>query len=385
MCDGARGRDETLVETTVTVRPRFEPAFEVVERKGLGHPDTLCDAAAEALGRHLAERALERTGSRGHFNVDKALLVGGAVEVGYGGGRLLRPAQLILAGRADLRGLGRADELAGAVRGDLPPALSPGALEVEVRVNPPTAELAGLTSPSGVPLANDTSYAVVSLPRTPLETAVYEVERHLTAAEMRSRLPTGIDVKVLGTRSRGHVTLIVAVATLADRVASAEDYRTVVGDVAEEVGDLAAALLGHRPDVLVNQTPGPYLTVTGTSAEAGDDGQVGRGNGFGGLITPLRPGSGEAPAGKNPVSHVGKTYHAVAHDAARRLLDDPEVDEVTVELVSRIGAPVTEPHATHVAVAGHVTQARVSEVLQHCLHDWEGVRDRLLAGRYELF
>ena len=373
------------METTVTVRPRFEPAFEVVERKGLGHPDTLCDTAAEAFGRHLAERALERTGAYRHFNVDKALLIGGAVEVSYGGGHLLRPARLILAGRADLRGLGGADEFAGAIRGDLPVALSAGVLEVEVRVNPPTAELAELTSPSGVPLANDTSYAVVSLPRTPLETTAYEVERHLTSAETRSRLPTGIDVKVLGTRSGEHVSLIVGVATLADRVASAEDYRTVVGDVTAEVGDLAAALLGRRPDVLVNQTPGPYLTVTGTSAEAGDDGQVGRGNGFGGLIAPLRPGSGEAPAGKNPVSHVGKTYHAVAHDAARCLLADPAVDEVTVELVSRIGAPITEPHAIHVTVAGHVTQARASEALQHCLYDWEGIRDRLLAGRYELF
>ena len=373
------------METTVTVRPRFEPAFEVVERKGLGHPDTLCDTAAEAFGRHLAERALTRTGAYGHFNVDKALLVGGAVEVGYGGGHLLRPARLILAGRADLRGLGEVEELAEAVRDDLPEALSAGALDVEIQVNPPAAELAELTSSSGVPLANDTSYAVASLPRTPLEAAVYEVERHLTSAATRSRLPTGIDVKVLGTRSGEHVTLIVGVATLADRVASAEGYRAVIDAVTAEVGDRAAALLGHRPDVLVNQTPGPYLTITGTSAEAGDDGQVGRGNGFGGLITPLRPSSGEAPAGKNAVSHVGKTYHAVAHDAAGWLLAEPGVEEVTVELVSCIGAPVTQPHAIHVTVAGHVVKTRASEILHHCLHDWEGVRDRLLAGRYELF
>lgn len=32
-----------------------------------------------------------------------------------------------------------------------------------------------------------------------------------------------------------------------------------------------------------------YLTVTGTSAECGDDGQVGRGNRANGLITPYRP------------------------------------------------------------------------------------------------
>jgi S-adenosylmethionine synthetase len=137
--------------------------------------------------------------------------------------------------------------------------------------------------------------------------------------------------------------------------------------------------------VFVNQTPGPYLTVTGSSAEAGDDGQVGRGNGFGGLITPMRPQSGEAPAGKNPVSHVGKTYHAVADDAARRILDETEAEDVTVELVSRIGTPITRPQAAHVAVSGRVDRARVHDILQDCLDDWAAVRDRLLAGHYELF
>jgi S-adenosylmethionine synthetase len=49
-----------------------------------------------------------------------------------------------------------------------------------------------------------------------------------------------------------------------------------------------------------------YLTVTGTSAEAGDDGEVGRGNRVNDLITPYRPISLEAAAGKNPVTHVGQ-------------------------------------------------------------------------------
>lgn len=373
------------MDITLASRPRFAPEFEVVERKGLGHPDTLCDTAAEDLARHLADRALDRTGGHGHFNVDKGLLIGGAAEVQYGGGRVLRPAHLILAGRADLRRLGTPDELAAAVRDGLGSSVPAEGLGVEVRVNPPTAELADLTSTSGIPLANDTSYAVVSLPRTPLEAAVHDVERHLTAAPTRARLPIGTDVKVLGVQSRGHVALTVAVATLAHGVASAGDYRQVVAELVDDAADVAAARLGDRPDVRVNQTPGAYLTVTGTSAEAGDDGEVGRGNGFGGLITPARPASGEAPAGKNPVSHVGKTYHAVAHDIACELLDDPDVDEATVELVSRIGAPVTQPQAVHVTVAGHVARRRVADVVHRCLHDWEGVRDRLLAGQYELF
>jgi S-adenosylmethionine synthetase len=55
-----------------------------------------------------------------------------------------------------------------------------------------------------------------------------------------------------------------------------------------------------------------YLTVTGTSAEAGDDGEAGRGNRVNGLITPYRPMTMESAAGKNPVTHVGKISNVCA-------------------------------------------------------------------------
>ncbi|MDH3521479.1 MAG: hypothetical protein OEM49_13570, partial [Myxococcales bacterium] len=53
---------------------------EVVERKGLGHPDTLCDALAEELSRNLSRFYLERFERILHHNVDKALLFGGASQ-----------------------------------------------------------------------------------------------------------------------------------------------------------------------------------------------------------------------------------------------------------------------------------------------------------------
>ncbi len=95
-----------------------------------------------------------------------------------------------------------------------------------------------------------------------------------------------------------------------------------------------------------------YLTVTGTSAEAGDDGQVGRGNRINGLITPGRPMSLEAAAGKNPVSHVGKIYNVAAQAIARRVVADlPEVLYAECLLVSRIGAPITTPAVAEVRIA----------------------------------
>jgi S-adenosylmethionine synthetase len=134
-----------------------------------------------------------------------------------------------------------------------------------------------------------------------------------------------------------------------------------------------------------DQEDSVYLTLSGTSAEAGDDGQVGRGNRFGGLITPYRPMSLEAAAGKNPASHVGKTYHAIGYDISKRLIAETSASEVTIRLLSSIGHSVTEPQQVHIETAGEPDPGTVAEIAQDCFDDWSGVTERLVAGEYELY
>ena len=89
---------------------------------------------------------------------------------------------------------------------------------------------------------------------------------------------------------------------------------------------------------------GVYLTLTGTSAEDADSGQVGRGNRANGLIAFSRPTGGEATAGKNPAAHAGKVYSVLSHRLARLIHDRcPALLEVYVHLVARIGEPVDRP------------------------------------------
>jgi S-adenosylmethionine synthetase len=116
----------------------------------------------------------------------------------------------------------------------------------------------------------------------------------------------------------------------------------------------AAEAAGGAVEVEVNAADGDtaesvYLTVTGLSAEAGDDGQVGRGNRVNGLITPCRPMSLEAAAGKNPVTHTGKLYNLLADRIARALVDEiPGVGEAQCLLLSQIGSPIVEPHVADI-------------------------------------
>ncbi|MGC8670961.1 MAG: methionine adenosyltransferase, partial [Thermoprotei archaeon] len=91
---------------------------------------------------------------------------------------------------------------------------------------------------------------------------------------------------------------------------------------------------------------GVYLTVTGTSAEDADSGEVGRGNRVDGIISLNRPASNEAAAGKNTVSHVGLIYNILSFDMARDIYSqffEKGLEEVYVWMVSQIGRPVNSP------------------------------------------
>ena len=70
-----------------------------------------------------------------------------------------------------------------------------------------------------------------------------------------------------------------------------------------------------------------------------------------GLITPYRPMSLEAAAGKNPISHVGKLYNLAANRIASAVVAEiASVEEAYCFLLSQIGRPITDPQLAEVAV-----------------------------------
>jgi S-adenosylmethionine synthetase len=334
---------------------------EIAERKGRGHPDSICDALAENLSIGLARFYLERFGAILHHNVDKALLIGGAARPAFGGGELTEPIEIILAGRATRRFRGvtvPVDELAveltrewlGRNLRNIDPARD---VRIVPRIRETSPDLAALFlrgAQGGVPLANDTSFGAGFAPLDRLERALLAVERSLCAAAPE----IGEDIKVLGVRSADRLALTVACAFVGRHVASLADYLAKKESVRALAAAAAREAVGGDVDVDVNTADGDsaesiYLTVTGLSAEAGDDGQVGRGNRVNGLITPYRPMSLEAAAGKNPLSHTGKIYNLLAERIAHALTEELEgVDEACCWLLSRIGSPVTEPQLADV-------------------------------------
>jgi S-adenosylmethionine synthetase len=332
---------------------------EIVERKGRGHPDSLCDALAENLSLALSRFYVERFGAILHHNVDKALLIGGAARPALGGGTLDEPIEIILAGRATRRFRGvtvPVEEIAlQASREWLARNLRNVEVERDFRIvprvretSPDLAALFARGAERGVPLANDTSFGVGFAPLDRLERAVLAADGAL--AQARSACPEiGDDIKVLGLRSGGRIELTLACAFVGRHVRDLEDYLAKKAGAGRLAAAAAREASGAQTEVTVNAADGAtadsiYLTVTGLSAEAGDDGQVGRGNRVNGLITPYRAMSLEAAAGKNPVSHTGKLYNLLAGRIARKLTGElAAVERAECTLLSRIGSPVSEP------------------------------------------
>ena len=339
-----------------------EHQVEIVERKGTGHPDQMCDSIMEAISLALCREYLERFGTILHHNIDKGLLAAGRVEKRFGGGRVIRPMELIIGDRATFGANGQEIPVGDIavtaaktwIRQNLRFVDPERHIRYRIALAPGSDELTDIFARSGaVRVANDTSAAVGYYPLSPTERAVLGMERALNSREFKMQFPqTGEDIKVMGARRGRDLDLTLAMPLMARQITSEQDYFATKAAILAAMQDIAGvqsgfgriALQYNTLDVTGRGLGGVYMSLLGTSAEDADSGQVGRGNRVNGLISMNRPMGTEAAAGKNPVSHVGKIYNVLAHKIAREIFLGIEgIKEVYVLLLSRIGAPIDQP------------------------------------------
>jgi S-adenosylmethionine synthetase len=350
----------SLVIESIGGMPVARRRIEIVERKGLGHPDTICDSVVEAASVALGRLYLERAGVIAHYNVDKALLVAGQCVKRFGGGEVTRPIELIIGDRATDVLNGRPLPVVETVRhavdewvGANLPGVRPGKdLITRVALAPGSEELRRVYTEGPAEIAsNDTSGASGYAPLSLTEELVLATERYLNSREFKTAFPdTGQDVKVMGVRHDQRLAVTVAMPLSCLHTRSEGAYFARKDEILHALTTRFASVpftvdwqlncLDRRGQGL----EGVYLTLTGTSAEDADSGQVGRGNRANGLIAFSRPTGGEATAGKNPAAHAGKVYSVLSHRLARLIHDRcPTLLEVYVHLVVRIGEPVDRP------------------------------------------
>lgn len=368
--------------------------MEMVERKGIGHPDTICDCIAEAVSVALSKYYLQEFGSIFHYNVDKALLVGGSSQPAFNGGRILKPIELYIAGRATTRIQSQVipvEEIAIRIAKDwLGKNLRYIDVEKHIKIIPKIrsgsndlVELFQRFGDGRIPLANDTSFGVAFFPFSFLEEKVLQIEKLLNSKTTKNLFPfIGEDIKVMGVKVSRQLQFTIAIAMVDQFIFHIGDYMTKINQVKSYLRStlsLSEAIIDiNVADNYANESV--YLTVTGTSAESGDDGQVGRGNRINGLITPYRPMSLEATAGKNPISHVGKIYNLFAFELSKAIFEMRYAEEASVFIVSQIGKPITKPQLLDIRVKNQlVSDKQIQDLATQKLNEitslWKKIID----------
>jgi len=342
--------------------PVEDQPIEICERKGLGHPDSICDSMMDKISVALSEEYLERFGAIMHHNIDKGLLVAGEVECRFGGGQVVHPMLVVFGDRATFT-VGQdkipveeivRDTAKKWFRQNLRMVDPDEHVKYQIELKRGSDALTDIFKRKGKYLgANDTSAAVGFAPMTTAERVVLETERFLNSADFKKRFPeVGEDIKIMGMRKNRQLNLTIAIAFVDRYVDSEASYFRRKDEVKQEVLDFVRSRAQvDSLDVSINTAdmpgrglPGLYLTVLGTSADGADCGQVGRGNRVNGIIPLNRPTCSEAAAGKNPASHVGKIYNLLTYQMANRIQRETSgVREVYVWLLSEIGRPINDP------------------------------------------
>jgi S-adenosylmethionine synthetase len=391
--------------------PLEKQPIEIVERKGVGHPDSMCDAIMDQVSVELSKAYLKEFGAILHHNTDKSLLVAGDVECKFKGGVVNEPMLLIFGDRATFEANGKTipvNEIAIQtaktwLKENLRFVDPEKHMKYQVAIRHGSQGLTDIFKRETCMFgANDTSAAVGYAPMTRTENMVLETERYVNSKEFKKRFPaSGEDVKVMGYKNGNVLNLTIGMAFVDRFVDSVKDYMRkkaeIHADVQEWVNkrstfDKVNVYL-NTLDVDDRGVDGIFLTVLGTCADGADSGQVGRGNKVNGVISLNRPIGTEAAAGKNPVSHVGKIYNALTHQIARKICDQvPEVAETTVWLLSQIGIPIDRPAiaAAQVvmndgAVLDKRIQGRITEVIDGELANIEAFCEKLTYGKISVW
>ncbi|MEM2102081.1 MAG: methionine adenosyltransferase [Candidatus Bathyarchaeia archaeon] len=389
--------------------PLEEKNFEIVERKGIGHPDTICDAIMDRVSVNLSKQYLEKFGAIMHHNADKSLLVAGGTEPKFGGGTVKEPMILIFGDRATFEAKGvkipvkeiAVDAAKSWIKENL--RIDPDKhVRYQVELKPGSPELVDIFMRKGKVLgANDTSAAVGYAPMTRTEKIVLQTERFINSPEFKKRFPeAGEDVKVMGLRKNGDLHLTIGMAFVDKYVNSEEEYFQKKARILEEIKKYVQKNSSFEKinvnlntlDVKGRGVNGVYLTVLGTSAESGDSGQVGRGNRVNGVISLNRPLCSEAAAGKNPVSHVGKIYNLLTHHIANQVYKQVEgIREVYIWLLSKIGEPIDNPAiaAAHVIMKDgnsfNDASHHINQVIDYELENIDKFCEDLAYGRLQIY
>ena len=384
------------------IRSSDQQSVEVVERKGLGHPDTIADGIAESISIEYSKYCLGNFGAILHHNVDKSIILGGQCELEYGSGKILKPFRVLFGGRMS-RSFNNQDI-------DLNLIQTTTTKEYLQRILPrlhteqdlvfhyftsSNSRIPHWFTPKTLddlpehknPHANDTATIVGFWPFSALEQMVMESERYFYEFKptIRPRFDfVGGDIKIMALRRDKDVELTLCVPFHADKIVNQDKYFERKSLIESGLRELLNGKFGSLFNIILqintqdqkidrdrDDGRGRYLTVIGSALDYGEEGISGRGNRCRGLISSMRPSTVESVYGKNPVYHVGKVYSLITNVIARQIGERFNC-ETTVIITTRNGDPLYSPYNVVIEASKTIDKQVVQEIITEQLgkNDW---------------
>jgi len=373
--------------------------FEVVERKGIGHPDTVADAIAERISVDYSKYCLEHFGAVLHHNVDKFAALGGLVKVDWGKAEMIKPVRVLVNGRIsgsfnkkiiplkEIYTKAIKDQLAIS----LPSLNTDKSLEI-IDLSTTYSKNARWFNPlslddipdhSDLP-ANDTSAVVSYWPLTKSEQLVLKLEGYFYDKKQKPKSKDyGQDIKVMIVRRENKFDITLCVPFFSKYLKGPNLYWTKLHELEFELIKYARSFLGDEAIIDLKVNPHDqrkkgsidaksfYFVAAGGALDYGDEGVVGRGNNRLGIIPSFRPYTMEAACGKNPVYHVGKVLGFVSDELAKEIAKECNCN-VEVWIVTRNADPLFEPNNIIINTSEKVNKQRIEGVVRSALsqRDW---------------
>lgn len=397
--------------------------FEVVETKGKGHPDNICDTLAEKISANYSKFCLEKYGVILRHMIDKLSVLGGGSLVQFGGGKMIAPIRVLVNGRftdrfgsEKINYMGIVNQTIKSYFKELFPLLDvnnclliidnthhnegpgvvyndDGTTRNERKNFFEAIDKNDLERHSNHFKCNDTSTTVSYYPISSLEKTVLEIEQTLNSNQYKSQYPwVGSDIKVMGIRKNKKIEITSCVPLISIYVLDLNDYLVKLDKIKSDVYDIAKKYFkDNEIEVFLNtrdnyEKNDLYLTVIGSAIESGDEGAVGRGNRSRGVIPFCRNFSMEASCGKNPVYHTGKLFTAIGDIVSERIYNELNIENV-VYCTSKMGDSIDNPWNISVEINARKSESiidKIGEIINHEIENHCEITKKLINHEIKL-
>jgi len=399
---------QLFISTTIPVDSQ---PLEIVERKGIGHPDTLADGVAEAVSIEYSRYCLKKFGAVLHHHFDKTVIMGGQAKIDFGVGEMIKPFRLIINGRVSSVFSDKKINYQKIQEKAAKEYLKRTLPHLDVNKYLEIRSFSTSYSKSPVwyrprnlddlpefktPFVNDSSAIVSFWPLSSTEKLVLEMEKYFYDENKKPKFNyIGHDIKILAIRSFRNINLTMCVPFISSNTPNRSFYLERLNFIQSELKMVAQTILGDKFKININlntqdfsllgkskERSGYYFSASGSALDYGEEGVVGRGNRARGVRSCLRPNSTDAIHGKNPSFHVGKVYTYFGDQISKAIAKEMKC-ECTVILATQNKRPTNSPQKIIINISEKRDEKKIKEIVEKELSKTDWI-ERIIGDKYFL-